>query len=337
MRSLAAKLRLHSSTVSRALRGDVRISEEVRHQVCNAAEKLGYKRDARLSELMTHLRSSKQRHFQGALAWITNLDPADPDMRAMIQQLLPYAEKRAAALGYKLDTFFEVKPSDAPKLSRIFRARGIHGVWASIFWEVDYNDWTWDWKKFAFVHHGAEPKLRIVDVVDADDRQNIQHLYESLAASGYRRIGVATTTHLESAALFELTAGRTRFAMQNPAHPDFEPCLVNALDGKGATQVAKWIKKHRVDCIISRWRGTTDLLQRIGYRVPQDIGLAYVSVRPGGGTQHHASGIDVNAAMIAATAIDTLVSAVEHRRFGLPKIPRQTLVPGKWHQGNTTQ
>lgn len=337
LRDIASHLGIHVATVSRALRGDMRISEVLRTQVKKAADKLGYRRDAKLAELMKHLRSSKHRTFQGSLAWITNLDPADPDMKAMIQQFLPHAEKRAAALGYKLDTFFQVKPEDAPSLASIFRARSIHGVWSSIFWEVNYDDWKWDWKKFAFIHHGAEPKRRIVDVVDADDRQNIQHLYESLAARGYRRIGVATTHQLESGALFELTAGRTRFAMQKPAHATFEPCLVEALDGSGARQIAKWIKKHDVDCIVSRWRGMTDLLKRIGYNTPQDIGLAYVTVRPGGGTQHHASGIDVNAAMIASTAIDTLVSAVEHRRFGLPKLPRQTLVPGKWHQGDTTR
>lgn len=337
LRDIAGHLGIHSATVSRALRGDARITEAVRHQVTKAAEKIGYKRDAKLSELMKHLRSSKQRSFQGTVAWITNLDPADPDMKALIDQFLPPAQKRAEELGYTLETNFNVKPGDARKLARIFRARGIHGVWASIFWKVDYDDWKWDWKKFAFVHHGAEPKRRIVDVVDADDRQNIQHLYESLAARGYRRIGVATTHQLERGALFELTAGRIRFAMQNPGHPAFDPCLVNALDGTGARQIAKWIKKHDVDCIVSRWRGMTDLLKRIGYNTPQHIGLAYVTVRPGGGTQHHASGIDVNAGMIASTAIDTLVSAVEHRRFGLPKIPRQTLVPGRWHQGDTTR
>lgn len=337
LRDIAGHLDIHVATVSRALRGDMRISEVLRDQIKKTADKLGYRRDAKLAELMRHLRSSKQRSFQGSLAWITNLDPGDPDMKAMIQQFLPHAEKRAAVLGYKLDTFFQVKAQDAPALASVFRARSIHGVWASMLWEVDYDDWKWDWKKFAFIHHGAEPRRRFVDVVDADDRQNIQHLYESLAARGYRRIGVATTHHLESGALFELTAGRTRFAMQNPTHPAFDPCLVEALDEAGARQIAKWIKKHDVDCIVSRWRGMTDLLKRIGYDTPQDIGLAYVTVRPGGGTQHHASGIDVNAAMTATTAIDTLVSAVEHRRFGLPKIPRQTLVPGRWHQGDTTR
>jgi len=337
LRDVADHLGIHSATVSRALRGDTRITEAVRQQVKKAAEKIGYKRDAKLSELMKHLRSSKQRSFQGTLAWITNLDPSDADMKAMIDQFLPPAQKRAEALGYALEATFNVKPGDAPNLARIFRARGIHGVWASMFWEVDYDEWKWDWKMFAFIHHGAEPKRRIVDVVDADDRQNIQHLYESLAARGYERIGVATTHHLESEALFELTAGRARFAMQNPAHPAFEPCLVNTLDAAGAAKIARWIKKHNVDCIVSRWRGMTELLKSVGYTVPKDISLAYVTVRPGGGTQHHASGIDVNAAMIASTAIDTLISAVEHRRYGLPSLPRQTLVPGRWHRGDTTR
>lgn len=309
----------------------------MRARIQEAADRLGYKRDAKLAQLMQHLRSSQKPSFQGTLAWVTNLDPADPDMKALIQQFRPHAEKRASSLGYKLDFFPKVNPGDAPELGRIFRARSIHGDWASTFWEADYEQWKWDWRKFAFVHHGAEPKRRIVDVVDADDRQNIQHLYESLADRSYRRIGVATTQDLEGEALYELTAGRIRFAMQNPGHPAFEPCLVKALDGQGAKQIARWIKKHNVDCIVSRWRGMTDLLKRIGYNTPQDIGLAYVTVRPGGGTQHHASGIDVNAAMIATTAIDTVVSAVEHRRFGLPKIPRQTLVPGRWHQGDTTR
>lgn len=337
LRDIGDHLGIHAATVSRAMRGDARITDAVRQKVQKAAQKLGYKRDAKLSELMRHLRSSNQRAFQGTLAWITNLDPADADMKAVINQFLPAAQNRAEASGYKLEALFNTKPCEAPKLARIFRARGIHGVWASMLWEVNYDEWKWDWRKFAFIHHGAEPKRRIVDVVDAEDRQNIQHLYECLAARGYRRIGVATTHYLEREALFELTAGRTRFAMQNPAHSNFEPCLVEALDAAGAAKIAKWIQKHQVDCIVSRWHGMTELLKSVGYTVPKDIGLAYVTVRPDGGTQHHASGIDVNAAVIASTAIETLISAVEHRRFGLPEVPKQILVPGKWHQGDTTR
>jgi LacI family transcriptional regulator len=124
--------------------------------------------------------------------------------------------------------------------------------------------------------------------------------------------------------------------MRHPEHPAFEPCLMDALDAAGGRQLARWIRKHRVDCIVSRWRGMAELLSGIGWRVPHDMGLACVTVRTGGGSRHHVSGIDVNAAVLAETAIDTLVSAVEHRRFGLPAVPKQVLVPGRWHQGDTT-
>jgi hypothetical protein len=174
-------------------------------------------------------------------------------------------------------------------------------------------------------------------VVDAEDRENIQTLFHTLAGRGYWRIGVATTHALEEKALFELCAGRVRFSLQNPAHPAFDPCLVRALDAEGAKAIAAWIKKHRVDCVVSRWRGMKELFAGIGYRVPQDIGLAYVTTRAVGGPEGPVAGMDVNAPLIAVTAVDTLASAVERRRFGLPEVPRQVLVPGRWQPGTTVR
>jgi DNA-binding LacI/PurR family transcriptional regulator len=101
-RNIADQLGIHAAMVSRALRGDTRITDAVRQKVRKAARKRGYKREAKLGELMKHLRSSEQRSYQGTLAWITNIDPADADMKAMIDQFLPHAVKRAEQLGYKL-------------------------------------------------------------------------------------------------------------------------------------------------------------------------------------------------------------------------------------------
>jgi DNA-binding LacI/PurR family transcriptional regulator len=337
LRDIAAQAGVTHSTVSRALRDDPRITAEVKERVRAVARKLGYRRDPRLAELMVHLRRSRHHAHQGTLAWITNLDPADPDMRAIADEFLPTARQHAAELGYHLETLFNITAADATRLGRMFHTRGIHGVWASMYWNVDYDEWKWDWSRFAFIHTGAEPRRRIVDVVDAEDRENIQTLFHTLASRGYRRIGVATTHELESKALFELTAGRVRFSLQDPAHPAFEPCLVKALDAAGARQIDAWIKRHRVDCIVSRWRGMAELLSGLGYRVPRDIGLAHVTVRRIAGPEGLASGIDVNAPLIAATAIDMLASAVEHHRFGLPEIPRQVLVPGRWQKGTTVR
>lgn len=216
----------------------------------------------------------------------------------------------------------------------MFHPRGILGVWASMYWEADYADWKWDWNRFAFIHTGAEPRRRMVD---AEDRENIRTLFHTLASRGYRRIGVATTHELEAKALFELIAGRVRFSLQDPAHPAFEPCLVSALDAQGARRIAAWIKRHRVDCLVSRWRGMGELLTGLGIASRATSALPYVTVRTMEGAGKHDSGMDVNAPLIAATAIDTLAAAVEHRRFGLPCVARQTLIPGRWQQGATVR
>ena len=64
MRDVAASLGISHSTVSRALRDDPRITAGVRKQVARAAEKLRYRRDTKVSELMAHLRTSKHRVHQ---------------------------------------------------------------------------------------------------------------------------------------------------------------------------------------------------------------------------------------------------------------------------------
>ena len=65
MRDVATHLGISHATVSRALRNDPRITEAVRLSVVKAANKLGYKRDPRLAELMSHVRATKARALSG--------------------------------------------------------------------------------------------------------------------------------------------------------------------------------------------------------------------------------------------------------------------------------
>ncbi len=335
MRGLAARLGVSHSTVSRALRNDARITAAVRERVLAEARKAGYRRDPRLAELMRHMRGTRRGAYQGLLAWMTTLNPADRRQQTMIEEFLAPAERRAEEMGYRIKAFFGVTPGDVPRLERALRSQGIRGAWAFMLSEVDYDDWAWDWSRFAFVHSGHEPRRRIVDVVDAEDRANIRLLFESLAGLGYRRIGVAATLAGEAQSLFELSAGRTRFALERPEHPAFPPCLVPAYDAAGAREIARWIERHGVDCIASRWRGIEGALARLGFRIPKDIGLAYVTVHGDPDAPPAPAGIDVRPGILAATAIETLVASVEQHRYGLPAVPRQIPVPGVWRQGAT--
>ena len=107
MRDLAARLGISHSTVSRALHDDPRITAEVCKQLTKVAQKVRYKRNPQVSEMMTHLRTRKHRIFQGTLAWITNLNPAGRDMATIQQQFSPAAEECAGQATRQLARSFD--------------------------------------------------------------------------------------------------------------------------------------------------------------------------------------------------------------------------------------
>jgi len=332
LRDVAKHLGISHATVSRALRDDPRITEAVRRRVRQAAQKLGYRRDPKLAELMTHLRGSKRRAFHGTLAWITDLDQASEYHRWLHGLNFSPASERASELGYKLEPFVHVKPADAMRLAHTLEARGIRGIALIFFFRpVNMEEWHWDWSRFALVHAGTVPVEPRFDIVDADYSANSLLLFKTLAEHGYRRIGIATELSIEQCLNHALCAAGDLFARLHPGHPMFEPCLLPEVSDSTAPVVQKWIKRHCVDCVVSSAHGMRKLLETCGHRLPKDIGLAFPAVNP----KDDWSGVDQRDHLIARSAVETLVASVEQGRFGIPECPRRTLLPGVWHQGAT--
>ena len=332
-RDLARHLGVAHSTVARALRNDPRISPAVRLRVTKAAQQLGYRRDPKLAELMAHIRQIRSRPFRGTLAWITDLSLEDEFQKKTHLLYWPHAVRRAEELGYRLDRFTAVKAADAPRLARILKARGIQGVVLHLLGVFQFDEWAWDWNKYAWIFSGSLPPVHKLDFVDADGMETVVNLFETLAAKGYRRIGVATTEEIERCTRYTLCAMRHRFALLHPDHPAFEHCLLPDLGRASARKVAAWIRRHRVDCVVSQVRGMEELLVGINYSPPRKIGLAYQAVRPDGTN----SGMNQREDALAIAMVENIVMHVEHGRFGVPDCPRMLLIPGVWQQGRTTR
>ncbi len=332
MRDVAAHLGISHATVSRALRSDPRITESVRQKVVKAANKLGYKRDPKLSQLMTHLRASKQRAFQGILAWVTDHDLCEP---AEITPHLLYwesAEKRASELGYKLECFPNIRPSDAPRLERRLRAQGIEGIVIQQFKAAFHlPDWKMNWKNLAIIHNGSSQTTLCLDSVDADDIGNCVQVFTKLRELGHQRIGICTTQRIEQATSYSLSTAQQRFSLLNPGTPDIPACLLPDLSPASAETTSRWLKKHRVQAVISQVRGMKELLESTGHRIPQDLSLAYQGVNPHGQN----SGIWQREDIIASVLIESLIASVEQGRHGLPSTPSITMIQGVWHPGTT--
>lgn len=334
LRDVATHLGLSASTVSRALRNDPRITDAVKKSVARAAARLGYRRDPRLSQLMSHVRATKQRAYQGTLAWLTDHDLSQPAEAKAHDLYWEHALRRAGELGYKLECHTAVRPDQAARIGRRLHAAGIQGFVIQQFKSgFQFADWAFNWSKFAVMHNGSTQTTSALDSVDGDDTANCTTLFNNLVQLGFKRIGICTTAAVEQAMNYSLSTAQRRFVLWHPGTVEIPACLLPDLDAASGRQMARWIKKHRVDCIVSQVRGMKELVESTGLRVPEDIGLAWQGVNP----HHQNTGIWQREDIIAATLIETLAAAIEQGRKGLPAVPRLTLIQGTWHAGATCQ
>jgi LacI family transcriptional regulator len=92
-----------------------------------------------------------------------------------------------------------------------------------------------------------------------------------------------------------------------------------------------WLKQEKPDAVLTDICELPEYLAAAGYLVPQDIGHAALSVLDG----HADAGIDQNSREIGRAAVQTLISLINHNERGIPAIPREVLVAGRWVDGAT--
>jgi DNA-binding LacI/PurR family transcriptional regulator len=73
------------------------------------------------------------------------------------------------------------------------------------------------------------------------------------------------------------------------------------------------------------------MLEKLGYRVPEDIGLAATSILDGNAD----AGIDQNSEEIGRAAFETLLSLLNHNQYGIPDIVREVVITGSWVDGTS--
>ena len=75
-----------------------------------------------------------------------------------------------------------------------------------------------------------------------------------------------------------------------------------------------------------------DVLTRGGWRIPQDVGFAWLACPRLGDPL---SGIWQNGKLTGAMAVDTLISMVERHERGLPEQATTLMLEGQWNKGRT--
>jgi LacI family transcriptional regulator len=328
IRDVAAKAGVHSSTVSRALRGDERISPEVRQKVKAVAESMGYKTHPLVGAWMAHRRSSVARASYPGLAYLVNFGSMEVwRTTPSLHRYYLGALGRAEELGYTLDPIQVGTGRGAMvRTDRILKARGIKGVIVGSY-PTTHSHLRLDWSQYAAVAQGFTLMKPNLPRTCADYRGALLLALRHLRRLGHQRIGLVVHPTVDvrvdglwSSAMFHFQ-NMVGLKVRNP---------ILWWDEQAPEKLKRWCRSEKPDAIISQIHDLRSTLKQFGFDVPGDISLVNQDWHP---EAKGMAGVDHLVEQSGAAAVDLLVSHLLHNRMA-PEVKSMLLsTPGIWRSG----
>lgn len=336
-RDIALKAGVGRTAVSLALKDHPKISPATKARILQIARKLGYAPDPMLSALAAYRTKKQSRAFQGTLAWLANA--ADDFQWKQASHYMGYyagALARAAYHGYQLQEFELHAGAMSPaRLASILQARSINGILLCPQPKPDM-DMAFAWQSFSVVTFGYSLRTPLLNTVASAHFLNTRHAMHRLFQLGYRRIGLLIDRRLDQRCGSNIYAGflieqeLNKEVAHIPPLLDYDPAAEHR--ALYAQELAGYVRRHRIDAIITADYSILEVLRSAGLHVPDDIGVAGISLPSQEGT---IAGIVEDSAMIGSIAVDILVGMVQRGECGVPRMPVRTHLEGTWRDGAT--
>lgn len=335
LRRLAASLGLSPSAVSLALRSSPKIPAPTRARVLAAADRAGYRPNAKLHELMSQLRQSGAPHAEGCFGVISFYDSPTPwDRSRHLRLIYDSMTARAGQLGYRLEPLWLRAPGMTLRRFRgILDARGIQGLLCFGSPELT-RTFPAELDHYAVITVGlsiATPLHRVTSHFYSDLARALQKLHDL----GYRRPGLVLGKYEDDRSAHAYTSAYYGWCDQAFGAPTVLPVL--RIDRLEEAPLLRWQRQHRPDVIVfvhlyDMLDDLRDVLRRNRVRVPEDLGVVAVS-QILEGTEF--SGMQQNQQLMGAWAVESLVSRIHSGDFGIPENPRIEMVESRWVPGRT--
>lgn len=335
MESIAAAAGVATSTVSRALKGDPRISRVTRERIRALAERHGYRPNPLVSALMAQLRHGHPPIARCNLAWLDFFPGTDDWQRDPIHQAF-YAGAcaRANLLGYAIN---RIRGNDrpSPRFARMLRNRGIRGILLPAFDELEglSAKIPLPLDEFTIVGVGTRferPSLHY----SSDDQYECGRLaVQKLWELGYRRIGYIGEPRIEKIVNGRFFAGYNATLQSELGGSAVAPLLTS--DDR---EIVRWLRRVKVQAVISASRRLLTVLRGHGLRLPEDIALAHLNVDDvEGAAPGEAAGVRQDNFGVGANAVELLVNLLYQNEVGVPLHPKGVQVHGTWVHGATVR
>jgi len=317
-----------------ALRSNPRITIETRRRVEAAASRLGYVPNARLGELMTELRMTRDRSYTGTLALMgLYRDPLPWNHVAHLRRIATSARQTAQRLGYVIEDFAMEGAGISPKrLRSILEARRIRGIFC-IGVENAGKELPGALSDFTIVTQGVSLLGRFNRVL-SHFGADCNLVLRELLARGYSRPALTIEPEGDERTNFEYS--NTFLGMcERIFLADHIPILRSApFSPQGFGQ---WFDRYRPDVLVVHQAPefTTEMVRFLAGRdihIPRSLGLALLDMTP---DPDHFSGIRQDFEQIGQSAVEMLIEQVALAPLMLQRAPKIELVEGTWHEGRT--
>lgn len=336
IRAIARELGLSATAVSLALRGSPRVSGETRKRITRFAKSRGYVPNARVSELMNEVRSSRTPGFHATLAAFSLFPTEEPWKQTNyghLREVFEGARECAERHGYKLDVLWLRAPGMTPERFRtILETRGIRGLYC-LGSLVPDEPLPAMLEGFSVVTHASSVGSRLHRVA-SHFAHDCRTLLDQLVARGYRRPGLVLKDSGDRRTDYAYTStfvGYQERALPGPHVPIFR------IEDWEEDRFVAWFMRARPDVLVIHHEATLlhhveETLEKHSVRVPEDLGVALLDKNP---DKARYSGIVQDNRLMGAEAIEMLIGRLCLNDFGPPAQPKFELVEGYWNEGQT--
>jgi len=343
IRDIAAVVKVHHATVSRALRDDPRISKETREKIQTMARKMGYRANPYVTALTTQMRS---RHATPGRATIGVLNTFGHSGWA--EKYEEGIAARAAEHGFAVDVICTpALAGGIHKAGRIIRARGIRGLIVEPVNRQPEFDGI-DFSSLACATIDLSLRKPALHRACADYFQGMRLALDMLHAKHYERIAFCSdTSEIHRIIGTRWLGGYLAWHAQSTTESKIVPHISNTQAPNGSTAserdrhwrncreaFERWLDREKPDAIISNNFFFEIWLQELGRKVPIDIAFAALGLDL---AETGRSGISQRPRQIGAAAVDLVAGQIYRNEYGIPPIPTTVLVPPVWIDGVTTR
>lgn len=334
---IAKEVGFTKTTVSLALRGHPRISEETKKKVEAVAKAQGYSRDPHLTRAFSIIRKGRN-PTHNVIGYLDTSQRSNelgsPFADHVKRNLIESAENK----GFSITSFVvDEKQMSLKRLKQVIESRSIKYLLIPAPALID--DLPLDWENHSSIVLSTRPLEHRFNRVTTSNYQAISLLMKNIKNKGYQRPGFIIRNVIDK--IQDSECSITYLGISKYLGLDDRVPIFFTEETTSIADYEAWYWKHQPDVIIQNSQtGTTTegllsythIMNRFEKPLPETTGRCSLNANP---DMETVSGIIRNEQEIGYSAIELMLSMIERNTMGLPDHPKVLTILSDWYQGES--